>query len=137
MSLPEPVCLKADKLRRLGFDNLQEYNASPDNVSVCRAGRVMVKFGSTTGVYNYRASPWANPFRVGTTRKKVPLERSLELYAGHLDALLRDSEKMAEFKKLAEKKRIGCFCTLGEPCHRDIILDRLKRHTQRSTLHDE
>jgi hypothetical protein len=125
MSTPQPVCLKASELRKIGISDLKAYDADSMNVNVCRRGRVFVTRDSATSVYQYPASIWANPFVVGDTPGKYPLEESLRLYQSHLDALLRKPGMRAKFLALAFKRRIGCFCALGELCHRDVILQKL------------
>mgnify|MGYP001220105553 FL=1 len=122
MDLPLPVCLAASQLRLMDFSDLQHYDSIEYNVKVCRRGRVFVTRGSKTEVYVYEASPWANPFPVGTKEGQFSLKESLKRYDVHLRALLDDPQKRAEFLKLADKRHIGCFCALDVPCHRDIIL---------------
>ena len=131
-SLPQPVCLKVEELGNLGCVDLKAYDADAGNARVTRAGRVSVaKFRGRT--YNFRASPWANPYVVGVGARKYTLEKSLALYRAHLDKLLADPHNAEQFAQLATKKTIGCYCPLpsepgAEPrCHRDIILERLQQ----------
>ncbi len=122
MSGPVGVCVKAAALRPT-YDNLAEYLADPGNVLVCRYGRVWItKADGTKSLFSWRASPFANPFRVG----QHTVEQCLVLYRAHLMRLLENAELKAEFHQLATRSRIGCFCAVGAPCHRDIILELLR-----------
>jgi len=40
--------------------------------------------------------------------------------------MLQDGDVRVEFKKLLQKRNIGCFCFPTERCHVDIILEKLK-----------
>lgn len=126
MDFPRPVCLKATELRKLGFDNLREYLQDPSNVHICRRGRIFVGSGASKTVFTYRQSPWANPYKVGDKPGSYTLDESLRRYKDHLETLLTDANNWTEFRKLLSAKSIGCFCPLDQPCHRDILLRRLR-----------
>ena len=128
--LPRPVCLKATELRKLGFDNLREYLQDPGNVHICRRGRIFIGSGGSKTVFTYGQSPWANPYKVGDKPGSYTLEESLRRYYDHLDALLTDANHLAEFRKLLSAKSIGCFCPLDQPCHRVILLLRLRAEAE-------
>jgi hypothetical protein len=126
--LPEPVCLKVTELRKRGIADLKAYDDDPENARVTRRGRV-----SLVGrpMYAYRASPWANPFVVGEKPGQHSLTQSLLQYEYWLDKELRDPLKRAEFLQLASRKTLGCYCAPGARCHRDVILDTLRRELER------
>lgn len=126
MDCPRPVCLKVGELRKRGTANLRDHLANPANVHICRRGRVFIGSGSAKHVFTYSQSPWANPYKVGTKPGQYSLDESLRLYQEHLDSLLRDPKQRIEFWKLGNAKTIGCFCALDRPCHRDIVLSRLR-----------
>lgn len=126
MNCPRPVCLKVVELRKRGTADLREHLADPANVHICRRGRVFIGSGSAKHVFIYPQSPWANPYKVGVKPGEYSLEESLRLYEEHLDDLLRDPKRRIAFWKLGDAKTIGCFCALGQPCHRDVVLSRLR-----------
>ncbi|KAJ3028070.1 UNVERIFIED_CONTAM: hypothetical protein HDU68_002522 [Siphonaria sp. JEL0065] len=126
--LPQAVSVKVSKLRSHGYNNLKEWMETPGNILVTRAGRISMK-DTTTGekkVIGYKASPWANPFKL----KDYSLEEALAKYAVHLRKLVEDSARLEEFMKLADAREIGCFCLPQEGCHRDEILKLLKEKQQ-------
>lgn len=131
MEFPRAVCLKATELRKLGFDNLREYLQDPANVHICRRGRIFIGSGNSKTVFTYRQSPWANPYKVGDKPGYYTLEESLRHYKDYLDALLTDANHLAEFRKLLSAKSIGCFCPLDQPCHRVLVLRRLRDEVER------
>lgn len=125
-SLPEPICLRVAELRKRGTSDLRAHLSDPRNVHVCPAGRVFIDNGGAGSVFCYDASPWANPFKVGTGPGEYPLEVALDMYSEHLDRLLRDPSRRTEFEQLRDARTIGCTCLPGEPCHRDRILAALR-----------
>ncbi|KAI9332848.1 hypothetical protein BDR26DRAFT_869056 [Obelidium mucronatum] len=123
--LPIGVCLKNPNLRRRGYNNLQEWANTPGNVLVIRAGRVRYKDPNTGELktFGYKASPWANPYKLS----EFPIDVSLANFRVHLrNQVERDPEVLREFLKLADAKEIGCFCMEGDKCHRNEILKLLK-----------
>lgn len=126
MSLPVGVCVKAAALRP-EYDNLSEFLADPDNALVCRRGRIWITAADgTKKMFKWVGSPFANPFPVGSGDGRYTLEVSLAKYRAHLERLLQDSATLRAFRRLAKKKKIGCFCNAGSPCHRDVIIDVLR-----------
>ena len=97
------------------YDNLKEWCEEEQNVYIARGGIVFVD-GKR---YPPQSSKWCNPFT-----RKVYGDRCVELYAAHLDNLLRDPDNVAEFK-LLRGKQLGCWCKPG-PCHGDIMVQRLR-----------
>lgn len=71
---------------------------------------------------NYRAvhrpTRWGNPFAVDTYGH----ERALALYARWLDEQLHADPS---FLEPLRGYNLGCLCGPDEPCHADILLERL------------
>ena len=90
------------------YHNLKEWCEDPDNVYIGRQGVVFVD-----GVrYPPRASPFANPYKVGRdgTREEVILK-----YKEYI------IKKDVDFSIL-KGKRLGCWCK-PEGCHGDVLLE--------------
>ena len=66
-----------------------------------------------------RPSKWGNPYSV----KDYPLETCLAKYEEWLDGKLADGS--LELEELRGKD-LMCWCALSQPCHADILLERLK-----------
>jgi len=123
---PVGVCVRAPELRRIGFSDLRDFCECAENELVCRRGRIFVTRRGVRTIYHHKQSPWANPFVVDES-EAGSLQLALRKYETHLRALLdSDSAVRAEFLALRSKRRIGCFCAVGEDCHRDVILRLLK-----------
>lgn len=126
MSEPVGVCVRVAALRP-EYASLEAFLANKRNVLVCRRGRIWIHApDGTKRLFMWTGSPFANPFRVGKRPGDHTLAESLALYRQHLDRILRDPEVRRAFRELATKARIGCFCPAGTPCHRDIIIERLR-----------
>ena len=120
--LPKGVCVKVASLRPR-YNDLKAWREDPDNLLVCRHGRVFIGSGSKKFVYHYPASEWANPYSV----KEYGLEKSLAKFKTHLDRILKDEAAKERFLKLVDLKEIGCFCDTKSKCHRDVILCKLEK----------
>lgn len=120
MAMPQGVCVKAKSLRPM-YANLEEWLENGENELVTRGGRIFIGSGDDKRVFHYPGSDWANPFSV----RDYGLEECLKKYREHLDRILADDNTRRKFLDLKSKKRLGCFCKDGAPCHRDIILARL------------
>jgi hypothetical protein len=71
--------------------------------------------------YNFRRSKWAIPYYM--RRKDVAREKCLALYREHI---LTVPPLLAQLGEL-RGKTIGCFCSLDEECHVDILIELLER----------
>ena len=120
-NITESICIKAPELRKIGYDNLEEWvQADPTNhLITCRQGRVFItEPGGDKHIFNYPRSKWANPFSL----KDYTLEESLSLYLEHLKETGLDQE-LAELKG----KKLGCFCVKKTSddgtilCHAEIL----------------
>lgn len=122
--VPVGVSVKVSHIRP-EYDSLEEWCRDPANVLVTRRGRIFItdRISRTKRIFHYPESEWANPFKLSDHS----LEESLKLYSVHLDQLLRNTECMQRFLELRQARRLGCFCEPGEPCHRDVILQKLSR----------
>ncbi|ORY36662.1 hypothetical protein BCR33DRAFT_770150 [Rhizoclosmatium globosum] len=129
--LPKGVSVKITYLRPK-YNHLKQWYETSGNVLVTRAGRVNYKVDETgeTRVFGYKASPWANPFKV----KEYSLDECLSRFQEHLRRLLEDPVVLTEFLKLADAKEIGCFCLPGDGCHRNVILKMLEEKLEEQCL---
>jgi len=125
-ALPIGVCVRVSELRKRGISDLRAYMADADNELVCRRGRVFITTAGRTEVFAYPASEWANPAVVVGS---CTLEEALRKYRVHLDAMLGDPARLERFKLLASKRTLGCYCQPGAPCHRDLIIAKLRAIT--------
>ena len=124
-NIPSGVCVKVRHLRLRGYENLQQWSAMKGHVMVTRHGRVFIMDPCTKkrSVFAYKGSPWANPFKL----KHYSLEESLSLFGQHLNRLLDEEERLAEFKQLmSEATELGCFCDPGSKCHRDVLISKMR-----------
>ncbi|KAJ3245713.1 hypothetical protein HDU78_008770 [Chytriomyces hyalinus] len=133
--MPRGVCVKAYHLKPRGYTSLADWLRTPGNVLVTRAGCVPFTHPDTGHemLLRYKASTWANPFKIS----QYGLVKSLELYREHLEQLLaRNPVLLREFCKLNDAKEIGCFCGPDVQCHRDILLQVLdsKLHRPRADV---
>jgi hypothetical protein len=69
-------------------------------------------------------------------------EEAIELYADYFDAMLDTSLKFnEEWEKLYcaynnyDEIYLGCYCGNNEPCHGDVIIEKLKRRSIKDMLH--
>jgi Domain of unknown function (DUF4326) len=77
-----------------------------------------------------RGTTWGNPYKVGPER---PAENacylfSTDLLSGHI----RDKNNNPLIDRIHELKgkNLACFCPIGSPCHRDILLELASKETQ-------
>lgn len=66
---------------------------------------------------------YGNPFKILRHGGSHTLEESLRLYRIWLADNLKDDPEF--LKPLLEYKQIGCWCKETDPCHGDIILEKL------------
>ncbi len=102
---PKVVNSKRYEMRKLGFNDLEDWIQDPNHVYI---GRDM-----TWCVKGAVGSKWQNPFKV----KEHGLDRCLELYEAHL---LSNKELMSSLHELRGKD-LACWCK-PERCHGDILL---------------
>lgn len=65
LKVPNRQCVKTKWLRKqTSCDNLEEWQSNPKNMLCTRHGRVFIHKNGTKKVYHYKASEWANPYKV-------------------------------------------------------------------------
>ena len=69
----------------------------------------------------HRPTRWGNPFPIDAA-DPASRARSLRRYEAWLDERLRAEP---DFLEPLRGHDLGCFCRLDEPCHADVILQRL------------
>lgn len=124
-NFPIGVCVKVSSLRPK-YTDLQAWLQDKGNVLVCRNGRVFIGKGGEKHIFHYSSSEWANPYTV----KEHGLDESLRLYREHLDSMLLVDNVRERFLQLLEARRIGCFCDPNSKCHRDVVIEKLKKLTE-------
>lgn len=91
--------------------------------------------GRANGSARLRASPLANPFRIGVDGDRVEVIR---LYRGWLASVLAAGDRPDVVEALigCRGRDLSCWCRHdGEPktaanaCHGDVIVDTLERYT--------
>ncbi len=73
-------------------------------------------------VYVGRPSKWGNPFIPATSanyQRKIVVKE----YAEYLNAKLAEDP---HFLDELRGKDLACWCRLDQPCHADVLLERLK-----------
>lgn len=116
-------------LRELGYDNLLEWTADPNNVYIGRGGIVFVTTANGKERYPKKNSIWANPFKV---KDENNLDDILIKYKAHLLEKITAGEiKVQDFRNL-EGKTLGCWCTCTSDleekmvCHGQVIMSMMK-----------
>ena len=74
-------------------------------------------------IYVGRPSRWGNPYKVGEYTRA----EALRLYRIYLDEKLKDGT--IDLSPLIGKD-LACSCSLSEPCHGDILLEKLSKHNK-------
>ncbi|KAJ3239468.1 hypothetical protein HDU81_005911 [Chytriomyces hyalinus] len=113
--MPRGVCVKAYHLKPCGYASLADWLRTPGNVLVTRAGCLPFTHPDTGHkmLLRYKASPWANPFKIS----QYGLAKSLELYRQHLEQLLTTNPALLrEFCKLKDAKEIVLNTKPRRPC---------------------
>lgn len=67
--------------------------------------------------YVGRGTPYSSPFKVSET---LSVKKSLRLYRHYILALI-DADP--NFLEPLRGWNLSCFCKLGNPCHRQILLE--------------
>lgn len=118
------VCIKVSDLRKLGYTDLEHWMQDPNNLYTGRRGRIFItdpnkpkEPGVNPRIFNYPASKWKNPYKVGP--KDYTLNTSLILYVLYLfkTGLIYEIDEL-------EGKNLGCFCE-KPPCHAKVLVDLL------------
>lgn len=124
-------------LREIGYDNLLEWTADPNNVYIGRGGIVFVTTANGKERYPKKDSIWANPFKV---KDGDNLDDILIKYKAHLLEKIAAGEiTVQDFRKL-EGKTLGCWCIhavtkevtcTSDPdekmvCHGQVIMSMMK-----------
>ena len=117
------VCLKAKYLKTYGFSSVEEWLASPRNVYVGSKKAVCIsRLALTTNTkiiqrLQLEQSNWANEYLLKNCNSRT------ESIAAFVDWFRSDPS----FAKLAvvqlSGKVLGCWCTPGELCHADWLVD--------------
>jgi len=101
------VSVKKDNLKKMGYNNLEEWIQNDNNVYI---GRKVVY---VKGTFN---SIFRNPYSV----KKYGRVECINMYKQYI---LNNTILMTELKKL-KGKTLGCWCKPAM-CHGDVLLDIL------------
>ena len=107
--------------------------------------RYSIKNETHTGENNFlihRPFIFSNPFthiKDKKTKAKYVAssrEEAIDLYKDYFDTMLMTSpkfkeewDKMYEAYKTFDEIYIGCYCSTIEPCHGDVIIEKLKRRS--------
>lgn len=104
------------------------------------------KFGENVFVV-CRPSVFGNPYthiKDKTTKARVVVKdrnTAIKLYDAYFDEMVKADEKFkAEWDKMYEAYQnseeifLGCFCSLSESCHADIIARKLKERSVREMI---
>ena len=107
--------------------------------------RYSIKNETHTGENNFlihRPFIFSNPFthiKDKKTKAKYVAssrEEAIDLYKDYFDTMLMTSpkfkeewDKMYEAYKTFDEIYIGCYCSTTEPCHSDVIIEKLKRRS--------
>lgn len=111
------VNVRVANLRQSGYQSLEQWMQSENNVYVGRHGRIFIHGDTEKKVFNYAASPWHNPYKVGVDGT---IDDVLNKYYHYLIRLLADENQLNQFKML-KGKNLGCWCTPNK-CHADVII---------------
>ena len=74
-------------------------------------------------VYVGRPSRWGNPYSIHNMPIWSPY-KEVEAYRIWLEAKLKENP---HFLDALKGKDLACWCNIGEPCHADVILKKLKK----------
>ncbi|KAF9914183.1 hypothetical protein FBU30_002754, partial [Linnemannia zychae] len=107
------VNVKVSYIRPLGYENLEQWMADPDNVYIGRARVIFINKHR----FPPEASVFANPFHIGKdgTRKQVMDKYRVWIH----EQLESGAITPAQFEAL-RGKRLGCWCA-PDLCHGDIL----------------
>lgn len=96
-----------------------------------------------------RPSIFGNPYthiKDKTTKARVVVkdrETAIKLYDAYFDEMVKEDkdfktewDKMYEVYQNNDEIFLGCFCSLNESCHADIIARKLKERSVREMLYN-
>ena len=70
------ICIKVSNLRKIGYENLEEWLANPNNIYTGRSGRIFITENGVRRYFAYRGNKWQNPYSL----KNYSNKESLILY---------------------------------------------------------
>eukprot|EP00668_Euglena_longa_P015812 GGOE01019972.1.p1 GENE.GGOE01019972.1~~GGOE01019972.1.p1 ORF type:complete len:192 (-),score=35.34 GGOE01019972.1:271-765(-) len=118
-------CLKVAVLRQKYGPGmtLEAWMKNPAHLYIGRQGRVWITHPVTRArhIFHYRASKWANPFKVGKKAGEYSLPVSLKRYREYVlqGSLVKDLPEL-------QGRVLGCFCDQTVGCHA-VVLAQLYR----------
>lgn len=115
--LAQHVCIKVENLRKIGYEDLEQWLGDPDNHYVGRRGRIFITDPKTKQrrIFHYPDNKWKNPYKVDNM---CTLEESLKSYREYLD----DSGLIKDVGEL-RGKNLGCFCAQNARCHAKMLAE--------------
>lgn len=69
-----------------------------------------------------RPGKWGNPFKVGRDADNPKM--AVMMYEHWLDTTIKGRQIAGQARRILCGKNLACWCPLGSPCHRDILLNR-------------
>ena len=118
--IPKTQCLKVQALRQTygRTMDLQQWMAQQDHLYVGRQGRIFITDPETKAkrIFHYKASKWANPYKVGLKAGEYSLADSLRLYRAYVmqGPLHHGLHELAGLT-------LGCFCDQAVGCHTQVL----------------
>jgi hypothetical protein len=123
-------CIKQKNLEKLGYDNIEDWCSTYNNIYVGRNWRINIyKYNQEQGkklrekTKVLKASKWENPFSL----KHYSLKTSLILYVLNLfkTGLINDIHEL-------NGKTLGCWCDFQEVngvphCHAQVLADLINK----------
>lgn len=107
---PKRQCVKVGELRKIGYNNLEEWIKDENNLYVGRRGRLWITEYGEKRIFHYPQSKWHNPY------KSENIHEIIFKYAQHIKEL-SDTDILE-----LQGKNIGCFCKPGDLCHSDVLI---------------
>ena len=99
------VNIKKKNLQSLGYEDVKDWIADPNNVYIGRPNYYL-------SLQGLRGSKWANPFPISETLSR---EQSIKKYRAWLKTSGLSPKEL-------KGKNLGCWCS-PEPCHGDVLLE--------------
>lgn len=108
MNKNKVICVKKENLKKMGYENLEEWLKNPNHIYIGRNMSFYVK-GATQ-------SKWANPYSV----KKYGRDECLRLYKEYIKTRPDLINSISEL----QGKILGCWCH-PDKCHGDTLAEIL------------